>query len=379
MMPLQAASTAAIADVDAADTEADQLAVYETLKSGFDRAAARAGCIERDFGIAGFKVRLRFAGSGLLPSIVPALEHLAVDDGAEPELRIALFDSLSTGTRLPFLAERYVELLRLRWWEHLEGRREIKGLNGNRIRSVFHLGPDILSVLDRARDEGVYWVEDAGSLPYYERGSPLMVLLNWWLSEHRRFVVHAAGIGTAEGGLLLTAKGGSGKSTTTLACLLAGLGAVGDDYAVVDPEAVRAYSLFNSVKLKGPADVARFPALRERFDNLPRMAEGEKAMLFLHRHFPERLLPSLPLKAILVPRFADCADTTIRPASSALAFKALAPSTMFQLPGNARAAFQGLARLVRKVPAYEIALGQDVGRIPNAVRRFLEHPSGSLR
>jgi hypothetical protein len=362
----------AIADGDP-HTEADQLAVYETLKTGFERAAARAGCIERDLLIAGFRVRLRFAGDGLLPSILPALAHLATDDIGEPDLRIALFDSASTGTRLPFLAERTVELLRLRWWEHLEGRREIRGLNGQRIRSVFHLGPDILSLLDRRRDEALYWVETAAALPYYERGSPLMVLLNWWLSEHHRFLVHAAGIGGADGGLLLTAKGGSGKSTTTLACLLAGLGTVGDDYAVVDPDQAIAYSLFNTVKLKGPEDVARFPALQDCFDNLPRMAEGEKAMLFLHRHFPGRLLPSLPLKAILVPRFADRPETEIRPAPSALAFKALAPSTMFQLPGNARAAFQGLAALVRTVPAYEIALGHDIGRIPVAVRRFLGH------
>jgi hypothetical protein len=135
-----------------------------------------------------------------------------------------------------------------------------------------------------------------------------------------------------------------------------------------------AHSLFNTVKLKGLADVARFPALQHCFDNLPRIAEGEKAMLFMQQHFAKRLLPEMPIKAILVPRFAERAETEIRPASSALAFKALAPSTMFQLPGNARAAFQGLAGLVRAVPAYEIALGHDIGRIPDAVRRFLEHP-----
>jgi len=370
MTQLPASSTASTA---AAHEGSDQLTVYETLRTGFERATAHAGCIERDFLIAGFRVRLRFAGPGLLPSVVPALDHLATDDNAEADFSIALFDSTSTETRLPFLAERYVDLLRLRWWEHLEGRREIRGLNGERIRSVFHLGPDIFSMFDVARDEGVYWVEDAALLPYYERGSPLMVLLNWWLSGHRRFLVHAAGIGGADGGLLLTAKGGSGKSTTTLACLLDGLGTVGDDYAVVHPDQRVAYSLFNSVKLKGPADVARFPALQDCFDNLPRMAEGEKAMLFMQQHFAERLLPVMPIKAILVPHFADRAETEIRPASSALAFKALAPSTMFQLPGNARAAFQGLSELVRAVPAYEIALGHDIGRIPDAMRRFLDH------
>ncbi len=351
---------------------ADQLVFFETLDQGFKRAADRAGCIDRTFRIAGFRIRLRFAGPALIPVIVPALVHLETAPDNEADFTIALFDTASTGTRLPFLADHYISLLRLRWWEHLAGRREIKGLNGERIRSVFHLGPDILSVLDTARDHAVYWVEDAGSLPYYERGSPLMVLLNWWLARNQRYLVHAAGIGSAERGLLLTAKGGSGKSTTTLACLLAGLGIVGDDYAVVDAAEDRAYSLFNSIKLKGPADVARFPGLESRFDNIERLAEGEKAMLYLHQHFPDRLLPQLPLDAILVPRFADRPETVITPAAASLAFKALAPSTMFQLPGNARDAFQGLASLVRRIPAYEIALGTDIDCIPDTIRRFLE-------
>lgn len=125
--------------------------------------------------------------------------------------------------------------------------------------------------------------------------------------------------------------------------------------------------------------MARFATLRECFANLRRMGEGEKAMLFLHRHYPERLLAALPLKAILVPRFADGPATGICPAASALAFRALAPSTMFQLPGNGRAAFEGLARLVRAVPAYEIALGTDIGAIPDAIRRFLDDPARGRR
>jgi hypothetical protein len=351
--------------------EADQLAVYEQLSTGFERAAANAGRECRDLLIADYRIRLEFAGEGLLQNILPALQHLLTESKGEADFLIHLFDSQSTASRLPMLLEHYVGLLRERWWAHLQGRREIKALNGSRIRSVFHLGPDIFSMFDRERNEALYWIGDASNLPYYERGSPLMVLLNWWLSERHRFLVHAAGIGGTSAGLLLTAKGGSGKSTTTLACLLDGLDTVGDDYAVVDPHSATAFSLFNTVKLKGPEDVARFPALHDCFDNLPRMAEGEKAMLFMQQHFPDRLLPSLPLKAILVPRFAGQAETSIQPASSALAFKALAPSTMFQLAGNAGAAFQSLAGLVRKVPAYEIALGHDIARIPDTIRRFL--------
>jgi hypothetical protein len=355
--------------------ESDQLAFFDTLSEGFRRASAQVGIVERDYKIAGMNVRLRFAGSALLPALVPALAHLEMPESAAPDFTIELFDAVSTGTPLPFLAARFVDLLRLRWWEHLEGRREIKQLNGDRIRSVFHLGPDILSVLDTAQNRAIYWVEQADSIPYYETGYPLSVLLNWWLARQGRYFVHAAAIGSAEGGILLTGRGGSGKSTTTLACVMAeDLGIMGDDYTAIKPDENRAYSLYNTVKLKRLSDVDRFPGLRDCVCNLNRVCEaeeGEKAMLFLHEHFPQKLISTMPVRAILVPRIVDGPDTRIVPVSPAVAFKALAPSTLFQLPGNAQQAFRAMVEMVRRIPSYEIQLGNVPG-VPGAIRQFLK-------
>lgn len=357
-----------------AERAADQLAFFETLADGFSRACARTEAVVRDYRIAGYGVRLRFAGPALLAAITPALAHLECPRLASPSFTIDLFDSESTAAPLPFLAARFVDLLRLRWWEHLEGRREIKDLNGDRIRSVFHLGPDILSVLDSQRERAVYWVESAASVPYYEKGYPLSVLLNWWLAGRGQYFAHAAAIGLPAGGILLTGKGGSGKSTTTLTCIDSGLRIVGDDYAVIEPQSGIASSLYNTIKLKGPSDVARFPQLERCVSNLDRVGDGdgaEKAMVFLHDHFPHKLLAQMPVRAIFVPRIVDRAETRIVSASQALALKALAPSTVFQLPGNAHGAFRALADMVRRLPTYQIELGHDLSRIPGAIQDFL--------
>lgn len=357
------------------DLEADQLAFFETLLLGFDRAAGRAGIVERNYRIAGLNVRLCFAGNGLIPAIVPAIAHLETAVSGTPDFTIRLFDAESTGSPLPFMAGRFVDLLRFRWWEYLEGRREIKHLNGERIRSVFHLGPDILSVLDTAQNQAVYWVEQAEMIPYYEKGYPVSVLLNWWLAQKNRYFVHAAAIGTPLGGILLTGKGGSGKSTTTLSCVQSELGIVGDDYTAIEPEKGIAHSLYNTVKLKRLSDVERFPRLKACVSNLDRVSEedeGEKAMIFLHEHFPDKLMAEMPVKAILVPRIVDRPETLIVPASPALAFKALAPSTLFQLPGNAQQAFRALVEMVRQIPSYEIQLGSDISAIPPTIRQFIE-------
>jgi len=357
-----------------AEQEADQLAFFGMMAEGFRRAAARTGVIERRYRIGGFSVLLRFAGPALIPVITPALAHLGEGPAHIPAFTIELFDSESTRSRLPFLADRLVDLIRERWWEHLDNRREIKAMNGSRIRSVYHLGPGIISVLDIKRDRAVYWVDDALSVPYYEKGYPLSVLLNWWLAGQDRYLVHAASIGCGQHGVLLTGKGGSGKSTTTLACVMSGLVVSGDDYAVVDPLESRAYSIYNTIKLKTLGDVRRFPGLVDCVSNLAQVGDkedGEKAMIFLHRSFPKSLTGSLKLKGIMVPRIADQQETEIRAASPAIVFKALAPSTVFQLPGNAHAAFQGLAQLVRLIPAYEITLGQDTEGVAAAIRNFI--------
>ncbi|MBK6510384.1 MAG: serine kinase [Haliea sp.] len=353
----------------------DQLAFANAAREGFRRASAASGIIERYYRIAQSTILLRFAGDALLEPITPALEHLRLPEAAAADFTIDLFDSRSTATSLPFLLDRYIQLMRLRWWEQLGTRREIKGMNSERIRSVFHLGPDILSVLDQQENHAVYWVEDAADIPYYETGYPLSVLLNWWFGKRNHFFVHAACFGTDNGSVLLTGKGGSGKSTTTLACLDSGLRLSGDDYCVVHPERLMAYSVYNTIKLKGLQDVERFAHLKSCIDNLERVQdaeEGEKAMIFLQRYFPEQLLPASVLRAILVPRVADQQETVITPASASHVFKAIMPSTLFQLPGNAQEEFRALASLVRSVPSYEIALGSDIAAIPGVIRQFLQ-------
>jgi len=354
--------------------EADHLAFFEGMAEGFRRAAARAGTIERRFRIGGFSILLRFAGPGLIPVIVPALAHLEQQDAGQPDFTIEFFDSGSTHSRPPFLVDRFIDSIREKWWEFLDNRREIKDMNGLRIRSVYHLGPGIISTLDSQTNRAVYWVEDAESVPYYEKGYPLSVLLNWWLGLKGRYFVHAASIGVGENGVLLTGKGGSGKSTTTLACVMSGLEVAGDDYAAVDPGEDRAYSLYNTIKLKTLGDVERFPGLAHRVCNLDRVDEseqGEKAMVFLHQHFPASLTGTMKLKGILVPRIVDRAESNIARVSPAVAFRALAPSTVFQLPGNAHDAYRQLAQMVRRIPAYEITLGRNTEQVVTAIRDFV--------
>lgn len=348
-------------------TEADRLAYFQTLLDGFARAEQGVGSVTRYYSIGGYPVGLRFAGPALLPQLTPALAHLETAPTDQPALTVCLWDSASTGIHLPLLINSLVHLLRLRWFEQLDGRYAIKGYNGERIRTTFHLGPDILSALDGAANLAVYWVEDANGIPYYERGYPLQTLLNWWLGDHQRYFVHAGAVGRPDGGVLLAGQSGSGKSTTTLTCLESGLALAADDYTLVavDPAPV-GYSLYNTAKLRTAEDMGRFPHLVSRLSNSDRLAE-EKPMLFLQQGFPDRVLTQFPIRAILLPQVTGGPTTSVKPVSPIIALKTLAPSTLLQLPGAGQASFRAMARLVRQVACYTLALGTDLALIPRVI------------
>ena len=136
-----------------------------------------------------------------------------------------------------------------------------RSLTNERIHTAYHLGPNIFSIIDLKENLALYWVKDAQALPYYEIGSPLRTILHWWADQGAYQFVHGGAVGLPTGGVLLAGKGGTGKSTTALACLEAGLLYASDDYCLIrtDTEPF-VYSIYNTAKLRGDLDLERFPA-----------------------------------------------------------------------------------------------------------------------
>ena len=360
--------------VEADPDEADRLEYFRILQNGFHDAVARAGGLEdREYRIADETLRLRFAGPALPPRLCRALDHLSAPAGPAPDLTVLLWDSASTGRKLPLLAASLLRLLKLTWLEDRGVRGEILGYNGQRIRAVYDGGSEILCALDTVTRTAVYWTADAERLPYHESGAPLRTILHWWLDRPDRQVVHAGAVGTETAGVLLAGKGGTGKSTTALACVDAGLRYVSDDYTVVTdaPDPV-AHSLYNTAKVKTESEVKRFPWLADWVSNREGAATGqEKPMVFLHEHRPESLVSRLPLRGIVFPRVIGPGPARLVPVSPDSAFKAMAPSTVTQLPGAGPRSLHFMRSLARRLPCFLLDLGSDLGAVPAAIRSLL--------
>lgn len=337
------------------------LAFFELTHEAFLEATRAVGEATRDYVIGGRPVRIRFAGEAMLPMVAPAIAHLASSTPAEPDLTICVWDSASTGVQMPQPLWRPED--------HLP-RGQIFGFDDERIRTANIPGLDGFSVFDGHRNLAVHWNADARRISYHERSFPLRIIISWWANMRGLQFAHAGAVGLTDGGVLIVGKSGVGKSTTTLACLGSELVYAGDDHVLLakEPQAY-AHSMYCSAKLEAD-QISNLPHLEPLIENSTSLDE-EKALLFTHRAYPEKVSQGFPVRAILIPRISGKRDTRLAKTSAAEGLRALAPSSLLLLPGEDQRAFRNLAEFVKKVPSYTLELGTDLSQIPRAIMSLL--------
>lgn len=342
---------------------------FERVYQVFRKAQSNGrGSTDYFYDIAGYSIRLSFASSALVPYIAPAFKHLIAQQSLKSDLTICLWDSASTNIEMPSPP-----------WSDTDyvARSEIRGFNDERIMTTVQQDSGIFNMLDMKQNLAVYWIQDAQRIPYYESGSPLLRILHRWMAGRNRQLVHAGAVGLREGGVLLAGKGGLGKSTIALSCIDSELFYAGDDYVLLSHELHPcAYSLFNTAKLDAD-NVWRLPHLKPAISN-PDKLKSEKALLFLHNYYPEKIVKNFPIKAILIPRLMGKAKTTLLRTSGMEGLRALAPSTIFQLPNTGHKTLKRIAQFVEQVPCYFLDLGDDISFIPDIILNLLTDENSIL-
>ncbi len=341
-------------------------AYFAALSAAFREAADTTGLRQSTLCVGRWSVDLQFAGETLREVTMPALGFTSEEVAPDPLATICLFDSASTGVAVPAFAWRP---------RNIRERGAIEGFNDDRFRTVYHgdpLAPDggfnALSMFDAANRTTVVWVESVERVHWWERAEPLRTALHWALNGDDRYLAHAAAVGDERGAVLLAGPGGSGKTTTTAACLRDGMTFVGDNYVLVslDDEPV-AHAIYSNVKLRDGTlellpGLGEAPADRE---------QGEKLVIDVRRAWPSQLAASLPVQAIAVMCIGNEAATRVLPASPVEALLALAPTTVYQLPDNGRV-LRHMAELVRRTRAFKVELGPNVADTPATIRALLE-------
>ena len=346
----------------------------EVASAACERTQSTSKCINLG---GGKRAALHFSDFAIENLLFPALAHQELPpQNTEGDFKILAWDSAHSG--VPMLSPPWTTA------DYL-ARGEIARYNDRRFRTVFQLDSGVLSLYDADRQVAVWWTQDYTRLPLYQRAAPFLLLFHWWHALRRddSLLLHAAAVGTKdERGLLLSGRGGSGKSTTALACLLdGGWRYLADDYCVVQAgtETPTVHSLYCSAKIDGAA-LAAFPALSRRasLHEIGRDPDG-KIGFDLYQSFPESFRQQLPLGVVLLPRVPrqnnGIRSNRFTPAGSGAAVRALAPSTLFQLPGAGADNFRMIVALTNRLPCFELELGSEPVVVPQSLRAFMNRLS----
>ena len=349
-------------------SEAAQASYFEQVLCATKLAEVARGrvCVRID--LAGTQVDLVFAGAEISDVYMPALAHLVVEPLNLPSLTIHVWDSERSGIEMPPPPVSR---------DCFSNRGDIWRMDSARFRSAFHWIESSVNLMDVESSEAVHWVPSTVALPYWAKASPFRTLFHWWLESTGAQLLHGAAIGDDNGAVLLTGRGGVGKSTTALTALTHGLQYVGDDYLAVrlEPEP-RVYSLYCTAKLNG-AQMLRFPQLEGMISNHG-FSESEKAVVRLWPTLQSQVRRSMPLRAIATPVFSGTPETSFATTTRLALQRAASYTTMAQLPRAGALLHSFMHRLVHRVPGFTLRLGSDLAAIPGVLSGFLARPDAEL-
>jgi hypothetical protein len=337
--------------------KADQLAAFAEAALAAAREAERHTAATRlDISVAEIPIRLELCGDTLASIGIAALSGLR-SENAHTAARIWAFDTETSGLEPPPPP----------WGRDAYRPRDALAVEAPEWLEIsYGLVPGCLNLFDRHERTGVFWMHDARRLPGWQRTTPLRSLLRSVARRHDAWMLHAAAVANDRAAVLISGRGGSGKSTTAIGCAIAGIECLGDDVCIVRDD--RVYPLYGIAKAE-PRTVALLSLDRHHAiiggDDLGR------AHLRIADLGPPWRSEGRPVVAVVVPQVSAPAGR-LRPLNAAAAVLACGPSTALEITGNGQAEMRFVASLLQRTPAYELGTGGDLTRVVGAISNLLE-------
>jgi len=334
---------------------------FRQMTGGFEHACKKVTPHTHDFLIGGGLVQLSLAGDGLNHLVRP-LAHLRA------QARLPALELLAWEGPRDWMPPELV------WTQGQLGfQGEVLGLGSGRFSVNYHDTSGLFTMYDRQSNKALYWIASAAALPFWELASPFRILFHAWAASLGGQVAHAAAVGSEGRGVLIVGKSGSGKSTASLMAMYQGLDFVGDDYVMLTHNPVPvAHSLYSSAKMHTDFLGQTLPHWANKVG--AEIGLERKSVLFLQDIAPRQLCAALPIHAIVVPKVTRDAQPSLMPLTSSEGLLALAPSSIYQLPGARRRALDFFSGFVRDLPVYALYTGGDPSMATGLLKHCLVHP-----
>ncbi len=357
-----------LTNANVSDSEAESF--FNSAQAAFADTASRHGVLERSVQIADKLIRLRFVGEAMLDQVMPPFAHLECEanptDWAawnKDELAVLIWDSQSTGAATlqpPWSKDDFSPF------------GQVLPCSSGRYRAVYESDGRLLSMTDLAANRAVYWARDSRLLPFHVLATPLRAILSSWLSQFGYEFAHAAAVGDGNGAVLIVGKGGSGKSSTALTSLEAGLSYLSDDYCLFSAgNSPQAFGVYSTAKIFN-SDRPFYPLVANSVGSISCSAT-DKRLYFLAPLVAEKLARQRPIKALLFPRIGT-AEVGLRQLTAKEAFLAIADSSSVLFPYSLGRGIGVFGDIARKIPAYSLDLGPDRGEVVKIISGLLEAP-----
>lgn len=199
-------------------------------------------------------------------------------------------------------------------------------------------------------------------------GHPLIRSLYFWAEQENLLILHSAAVGINNKGILISARGGAGKSTLSISWLLKGLNFVSDDYVIINADCdLNAYPMYTMVGLNEDM----YQTLRP---NMPVISTIEKRN---NKRFLDAssysFCESLPIKAIVFPSVTEDDEPSISSTEKGPVLVKLVHSSVNQIGGGKDTLLiKKIIDRLNHLPVYKLCLTKDLNKNVLFLKNFME-------
>lgn len=214
------------------------------------------------------------------------------------------------------------------------------------------------------------WIRPEYSRPLIER----------IFSHYGATSVHGGTLGVDGRCVLITAKGGSGKSSLITAGITQGLDTIGDDFEFLgrshkNSESLQLWSLYHSVKLGVDSPAWNYLGLAPTVNSL--LSGMDKSLVNLLDSNPDRVVTSQQPVAIVVPTLGTAGELVSISVEETLT--ALLPTSVGMCTRK-RESIEALKALVQSMPCYSLTLTRNLDIALEELTNLLaSHASSTTR
>lgn len=306
-------------------------------------------------------VHLHTPSPQLRALLIPSLAHLLIPDiGSSPELIIWYAEEKDLAFKLKAPP-----------WEGFNGQGYNANIPNDDIQIFFQPWQKQIFLYSRSRHTGIYWVQTAEELPWWEATFSFRIIFHFWTHNLPAQLIHAGAIAHDGAAVLITGKSGSGKSTSCLQLLRSGYQYLGDDYVWVETEKPHptVHTLYQTAKIEPDNLEERFSEWFQHVSN-SRDYKQQKAIFHMQKLFPDTFILSAPLKVILLPKVYPQKNTAFTKTNSVEALMAMAPTTLHHLPHHRELSYQKMMTISGSIPTYRWLLGADLENFKQTFKDF---------